>query len=536
VKREIPGLNIKSPFTIPSGVITTLPSVVTRIARDVDAVGFLTTKTISLEPRQGYREPIMYEYYPGCFVNAVGLANPGAVHFAAEMKSYLPLYQNKPLVVSIMGTDAREFVACALILDPIADAFELNLSCPHVKGAGQCLGSDIDVVLTIIQDLKRVIRKPVIAKLSPNLGNVPEMAAACEQAGADALFLINTVGPGVGVDAAGNAVLSNKLGGLSGKGVLPIGLKAVAEAAQACKLPIIGAGGISSPSDVLAYQKAGASYFAVGSALAGMNTTQVAEYLNYLASEAIKPAPDRLPVRKCRTEYLKTQVMSNKSVGGGMFQVDIEESPHCVPGQFFFLRIPGVGEKPFSPLSETSYLVRAVGPFTGALEQLRQGDEIWLRGPYGNGFPEIDRAILIGGGTGIAPLVMFAERNSAQAAFFGFSSDVDSTFKAEIEALIPSAHIVVDQPGKVGAVIEVLADEVKKSPKLFEDSSVLMCGPSAMTKAACEALKEVVPSNRIFIAREDVMRCGIGVCGSCGTPTGLRSCIDGPVLAADVEI
>src|SRR5208337_1579657 len=84
-------LKIKSPFTIPSGIVTTVPSVIARIARDVPQVGFLTTKTLSLNPRPGYREPVLHEYYTGCFVNAVGLANPGAESFLQTMKSLLPL-------------------------------------------------------------------------------------------------------------------------------------------------------------------------------------------------------------------------------------------------------------------------------------------------------------------------------------------------------------------------------------------------------------------------------------------------------------
>jgi len=116
-------LGIKHPFTIPSGIVTTLPSVIARIARSIPEIGFLTTKTISVQSREGYREPVLHEYYPGCFVNAVGLANPGAESFLSSMREFLPLYGSKPLLVSIMGCDAEEFLQCASILDPIADKF-----------------------------------------------------------------------------------------------------------------------------------------------------------------------------------------------------------------------------------------------------------------------------------------------------------------------------------------------------------------------------------------------------------------------------
>jgi len=177
-------LGIGSPFTIPSGIVTTTPTVLARIARDVSDIGFLTTKTISLEPRAGYREPVLHEYFPGCFVNAVGLANPGARAFLDAMRPLLPLSNRKPLVVSIMGASPEQFLKCARILEPIADVFELNLSCPHVKGAGQVIGSDPQAVQTIIRLLKEAVAKPIVAKLSPNLGDIPGMARLCRDAGA----------------------------------------------------------------------------------------------------------------------------------------------------------------------------------------------------------------------------------------------------------------------------------------------------------------------------------------------------------------
>ncbi len=257
-------LGIKSPFTIPSGIVTTLPSVIARIARDVPQIGFLTTKTLSVEPRAGYREPIIHEYYPGCFVNAVGLANPGAERFLEAMKPLLPLHDRKPLFVSIMGLNAQDFLDCARILEPIADAFELNLSCPHVKDAGQCIGSDPDSVNSIIRLLKKHLDKPIVPKLSPNLGDIAGMAQLCEAAGADALSLINTVGPGIALDSQGRPILSNVMGGLSGAGILPVGLKAVREAASAVKIPIIASGGIDSAQDVRAYHSVRSRSFCSG--------------------------------------------------------------------------------------------------------------------------------------------------------------------------------------------------------------------------------------------------------------------------------
>ncbi|MBI5250362.1 MAG: dihydroorotate dehydrogenase [Desulfomonile tiedjei] len=537
-------LAIKTPFTIPSGVVTTVPSVIAAIAREVPEIGFLTTKTVSLQPRPGYREPIVHEYYPGCFVNAVGLANPGAESFLRSMAPLLPLYGNKPLVVSIMGESPQDFLDCAAILDPIANAFELNLSCPHVKGAGQSVGSDPAAVSAVIRLLKGRVKKLIIPKLSPNLGDIPGMARLCRDAGADALCLINTVGPGMAVDAEGNPILTNTVGGLSGSGILPVGLKAVREAVQAVDLPIIAAGGIGSADDVRAYAAAGASLFAVGSALAGMTTPGIAQFFSALTAsldqEPTRISPSRCLANASRTTYVRTRVVENTQVGAGIFKVRMEDGPVCDPGRFFFLRLPGVGEKPFSPAHdmEPVYLVRTVGPFTAALEKLKPGDTVYMRGPYGKGFPNPrpeETIVLIGGGTGSAPILMAGRRwpECVKRAFFGFSDEVTTAFRDEILGTVPSAEIAVDSPGKIGRVIDNLISNVFSETDLYRRSRVFVCGPAAMMTAAVQVLKPIVPVNNIFLAREDVMRCGIGLCGSCGTERGLRSCVDGPVQMMD---
>jgi dihydroorotate dehydrogenase subfamily 1 len=528
-------LGIRSPFTIPSGIVTTVPSVIARIAREVPEIGFITTKTVSIHPREGYREPILHEYHPGCFINAVGIPGPGAQAFRVGMEPFLPLHDGKPLLVSIMGNTPEEFLACARELDPIADGFELNLSCPHVKGAGQCVGSDRDAVRRIIRALRTEFDKPIVPKLSPNLGNIPEMAVLCRDAGADALTLINTVGPGVACDQDGQPILSNVAGGVSGAAVLPIGVKAVAEAATHVGIPIIAMGGIGSAADVTAYARAGAALFGVGSALAGMTTGEIAAFLRALTGEQ-PPSRGVCGRTSTLTAYVKTTVKANIRVADNMFKLVLERGPRSAAGRFFFLRLPGVGEKPFSPAGdeEPVYLVRTVGPFTAALQRLKPGDAIFMRGPYGRGFPApppATRLILVGGGTGVAPLIMAAHHwgKAVARSFFGFSHPVGPDFETELIAAAAHADVVIDLEGRPGEVVRRLAEDVAAHPGLYHDSMVFLCGPAAMMRSAAELLNALAPASRIFTAREDVMRCGIGVCGSCGTPSGLRSCVDGPV-------
>jgi dihydroorotate dehydrogenase (NAD+) catalytic subunit len=460
------------------------------------------------------------------------------------MRPLLPLQDRKPLVVSIMGMSPEDFLECAKILDPIADAFELNLSCPHVKGAGQAVGSDPEAVRLIVRLLKGATAKPIIAKLSPNLGDIPGMARLCRDAGADGLTLINTVGPGIATDDEGNPILSNVAGGLSGSGVLPLGIRAVREAASAVDIPIIACGGISSARDVVAYLNAGAALFGIGSALAGMNTEKIARYFSRLISDldaqtATPEISKGAPKGTC-TAYVRTRVLENRPMGDSMFQLRLESGPECRPGQFFFLRLPEVGEKPFSPAQANPpvYLVREVGSFTRALKRLSRGDWLYMRGPYGNGFPGRQRSkgelVLIGGGTGLAPIMMAASkwRESVVRSFAGFSRPVEEWFRKDLSETLHQCRIVVDREGKPGEVVRTLAEDVRKHPEMYRGSSVFICGPGPMMDAVVGVLRDIVPSRRIHLGREDIMRCGVGICGSCGTRSGLRSCVDGPVMPA----
>ena len=115
-------------------------------------------------------------------------------------------------------------------------------------------------------------------------------------------------------------------------------------------------------------------------------------------------------------------------------------------------------------------------------------------------------------------------------AFFGFSRDVSPAFRAEIMSLIPQAKVVIDPPGAVGEVTKALIEDMATYPDLYEECQAFLCGPGPMMELTGGVLRTTVPSSEILVAREDIMRCGIGVCGSCGTRAGLRSCVDGPVM------
>ena len=225
--------------------------------------GAIITKSIGLKPREGYPNPTIVELECG-LLNAMGLPNPGIENFGDEIKK---LKQSKtPIIGSIFGADATEFVKLAKEMKNYGvDALELNMSCPHAKGYGLEIGSDPKLVNEITSKVKNAIKIPVFVKISPNLMNIVEIAKAAEKGNADAVVAINTVkAMKIDLDLK-MPVLSNKMGGYSGKAIKPIGIRCVYEIFKNVKIPIIGVGGITNGEDAIEYMMAGASAVQIGS-------------------------------------------------------------------------------------------------------------------------------------------------------------------------------------------------------------------------------------------------------------------------------
>ena len=315
----------------------------------------LTTKSIGLDPREGYREPVYSQYGPGCFVNAVGLTNPGADK-SLELLAELNIPVDRFLLTSIFGGSVEEFVAVAKILAPVSDGLELNLSCPHAKGYGMAMGQDPDLVREITAAVKAAVDIPVIPKLTPNTPDIAQIAEAAIAGGADGLCAINTLGPGH-TSAHGYPVLSNGAGGLSGKGVLPIGLKCVREIAAVTDCPIIGCGGVSSADDVRAFFEAGASVVGVGSALTGLTTGEIDSYFKTLSSDLDRDsnrAESQIRYDIDMT-FRPVTLVENKRVCEDIALLTFDRKINIQAGEFIFLWIPGLGEKPFSALTDDPF-------------------------------------------------------------------------------------------------------------------------------------------------------------------------------------
>ena len=177
---------IEGRFVIPSGIRCTHASTIAKCFAEIPSIGVVTTKSISVAPRSGYREPIYARYAPGCYINAVGLTNPGARDFLAEMEG-IDIPPDKFLLVSVFGGGVDDFVGAAEILSPIADGFELNMSCPHAKGYGATIGEDTELVSAITRAVAPVAVKVRFSPVDPAAG----------PAGTDGLLTVSTASAAV---------------------------------------------------------------------------------------------------------------------------------------------------------------------------------------------------------------------------------------------------------------------------------------------------------------------------------------------------
>jgi len=235
---------------------------------DLDALGGLITKAVSVERRHGARAPRVAEFEGG-MINAVGLANPGVEELRAE---HLPWLASNVLrarvLVNVVGNQVEEFASVVSLLDdsPGFSGYELNVSCPNVKAGGLEFGADPRSLTEVIARARKATRKPIFVKLSPTLQDIGRSAQTAAEAGADGISVVNTL-PGLLIDVdTRKPVLGFGTGGVSGPGLLPVGVLATYKVAKAVTLPVIGVGGISGAKDVVQYVLAGASLVAIGTA------------------------------------------------------------------------------------------------------------------------------------------------------------------------------------------------------------------------------------------------------------------------------
>lgn len=232
---------------------------------DINILGSMSLKGTTLEPRYGNPLPRIAEC-PAGLINSIGLQNPGVEKVATEEIEKLSKVYSDKVIANVGGHSVSDYVNTVKRFNDIDKvcAIELNISCPNVKGGGMAFGVDPSVAANLVREVKKVSKKPIIVKLSPNVTDITLMAIAVEAAGADAISLINTL-VGMRIDLkTGKPIIAVKKGGYSGPGIFPVALRMVYEVSHAVKIPVIGMGGVTNAYEVLEMMYAGASLVMVG--------------------------------------------------------------------------------------------------------------------------------------------------------------------------------------------------------------------------------------------------------------------------------
>ena len=260
-KINLAGIEMKNPVTVASGTFG--------YGRefgqffDLSKLGAIITKGTSLKPKSGNKPPRVCETASG-MLNSIGLQNPGVEYFAQYDLPFLRKYDTK-VIVNACGSSVEEYVELCKILNTLdIDGVELNLSCPNVKEGCMAFGNTYEGVKKVTSEVRKVLDKPLIVKLTPNVTNIAEIAKAVEDAGADGVSLINTL-LGMKIDIYKKApVLANTTGGLSGPAIKPVAVRMVYQVAKAVDIPILGMGGIVSGEDAVEFMLAGATAISIG--------------------------------------------------------------------------------------------------------------------------------------------------------------------------------------------------------------------------------------------------------------------------------
>jgi len=574
------GVYLKNRSVLASGILGVTLSSLRRVYKE--GAGIVTSKSIGVNPRKGHRGPVIYDYGAG-LINAVGLSNPGIESFLEQNREYGVDF---PLIVSFFGEKIEDYQFLASKLNSIGcDFLEVNISCPNVEDEfGRPFSYSAKLTRRITKSVKDSSDKPVIIKLSPNTPEIIEIALAAQEAGADCINVINTVGPGMIINInTGYPILSNLKGGVSGDAVLPLTIRYVYDLYEKLTIPIMGTGGISNTESALQVLMAGASLFGVGTAvytegisvfndinqgiLDFMNANRIDDLQeiigishrldrksNFYFTNSTNQHFEKSKWKKNRTlltrpEFVVKQIKEIVDDSDHLVRqiyMDLNGELTGLPGQFYMLWLPGIDFKPYSIFYQRNetigFAVANRGNFSRQIFRIETGDPIGLLGPLGNGFNLTrNNYLLLAGGVGLAPILFAAEKllelNKKVAIAFGVKRAMDlNWFKRYIDKKASNQLKSIDvfyitEDGSIGEQ-GLITDHVEKIVNSVNPDFVLACGPELFIKKSAEICHSLGLEGQTSIER--VMKCGIGLCGSCSLDdNGTRVCKEGPVFSFD---
>ena len=289
---NLAGIKMKNPVTVASGTFGYGREFSQFF--DLSKLGGIITKGTSLKPKSGNKPSRVCETASG-MLNSIGLQNPGVEYFAENDLPFLRKFDTA-VIVNACGSSVEEYVELCKILNTLdIDGVELNLSCPNVKAGCMAFGNTYEGVKLVTSAVRKVLDKPLIVKLTPNVTDIASIAKAVEDAGADGVSLINTLlGMKIDIDKK-KPVLANNTGGLSGPAIKPVAVRMVYQVSKAVNIPILGMGGIINGDDAIEFMLAGATAISIGAGnfmnpFTSINTVKGIE--NYLEKYKIKDVND----------------------------------------------------------------------------------------------------------------------------------------------------------------------------------------------------------------------------------------------------
>ena len=284
---NLAGVTLKNPITTASGTFSPHES---SEFYDLSELGAMITKGIASVPWDGNPVPRIAETYGG-MINAVGLQNPGVDYYLEHEVPFARQFDTK-IIANVAGHSITEYCdVVERLSEADVDMLEINISCPNVKEGGIGFGTSCDMAAKVTREVKRISKKPIIVKLSPNVTDIASIAQAVEAEGADAVSLINTL-MGMKIDVhRKRPVIANKMGGFSGPAIKPVAVRMVYQVRRAVNIPIIGLGGIMTGEDVVEFLMAGADAVSIGTAAFANPTAPVdikRELIEYMVRYGFK--------------------------------------------------------------------------------------------------------------------------------------------------------------------------------------------------------------------------------------------------------
>ncbi len=514
-----------------SGVITTNKNIINYVDKNVKAIDIITTKSYQVAPNLGNREPILCETETGNFGNSVGLRNPGLDIAIEDVKALRASNISAFLNVSVSANTIEDFITLCKAFNGIADSIELNFSCPHAsKGFGASIGCDINIASTYVKEIKAGVdnfKSLLFIKLTPNVDNIGDIALECVKNGADGIVAINTVGPIVHIDPVSKTpILQNKLGGKGGKSgnwVYDRALECIKEirASIGDEVILLGMGGVDNGLKAREMVNAGCDAIGIGSAFGRVKQPFWNDYLNAVKNEYItnELKSDVYLAKNRQMEYKEMKINKIDFYGKDTIILELDKNLSCKAGEFAFLWLPTIGEKPFTLANDepVTFVIKRRGEFTKALWDLNIGDSVYVRGIYGKELEnrKSENALLIAGGTGVAVLPALCRKLKEEKTNIKIliGTTEESSKDALLEyALTPYGNFkCVSDNGVVARVLNELDDI-----DIPFDTNAYLVGPEIfMATAAKKLLSRGFDKDNLYLSMEKSTRCGVGMCGEC---------------------